>query len=176
MAALAFVSITALGKLTTVWIRFVAIGTSVVCYRSFEISAGMALDAANGRVFAFEREVRPRVIERRRENRLLPSKRRVTRVASLLECALVRIHAVAVRAVRKRESRVTRLSILIWCMTAFAKHIAMFSRQWKPCLRVIESFLADICRLPIRCRVAPRTIGSEPSLVLVFMARPTTRR
>ena len=77
-----------------VW--FVAIGAEIVRNRSFEIAVCVTLHTANLQVLSDQRKLRRRVIESDREGGLLPGGRVVTRVASLFECALMRVDTVAV--------------------------------------------------------------------------------
>lgn len=103
-----------LGELAIVWIGFVAIHTLLEGQRLLEISIGMALRAPHGDVFAFQRELRLRVVEvlvQRLGRNLLPTAGVVAGLTGLPgEAPAVRI-LVAVGALIKRDSGVLRLTI-----------------------------------------------------------------
>jgi len=129
VAALALATICSPGKLSRVRIGLVAIGTEIVRNRGLEIRVRMALHAPDLLVLSFQREVRLRVIEGGSEYRLLPCHRRVAGIASLFERTLVRIDSVAISAIGKRQSCVSRLTIFCRSMAALAEDVAMFSGQ-----------------------------------------------
>jgi len=72
-----FALVLSLCELASMWIGCVAIGTLCECDWFLEISTGMALDAADGNVFAEERELRLRVVELLVRGNLLPARGRV---------------------------------------------------------------------------------------------------
>lgn len=135
----------------------------------FEVGAQVTTLARDIDVLAQQRVLCLRVIERHFGVRLLPRKRCMTRVAALLEAALVRV-AMAIRAACKWQSSVTDLSIRPRRMAALAQNVAMLARQRIACLRVIEPLLVNHRDLPIRRRVAPGTLAPQASLMFVFVA------
>ena len=78
--------------------------------------------------------------------------------------------SVTVGAVCERETRVARLPIGARGVATLAWDHAVRAGERIAGLRVVEVLAVDARRLPIDGRMAPRAIGSEAALVLVFMA------
>lgn len=176
MAALTPCANSALRELADMRISLMAVCTEFVRDRRLEVAVSMALHASDLLVFPFESKVSLRVIEGDCKSRLLPCRRRMAGIASLFERALVRIDAVAISAIRKRQPRIPELTILSGSMAAFAKNVAVFTGQRETCLCVVKSFLADARGLPVSCGVALRAVLPEPPLMLVLMTGTATRR
>lgn len=96
VAALAFSCIAALRKLPAMRVRLMAVSAEIVWHRSFEVATCMALRASDLQVFSQQRKVCRGVVERERESGFLPGRCVVTRIASLRECALVRVYTMAI--------------------------------------------------------------------------------
>ncbi len=119
VAALAASAVGALRKLPAMRIRLVAV--SACCMRNgrLEISPLVARNAEHILMFAEQRESGLRVIELLGKLRFLESECRMARIATLLECAFVRVE-MAIGAILKAQSLVTRLSIRSGRVAAFA--------------------------------------------------------
>jgi len=120
MAAFATSTVRPFCKLAAVWIRLMAIHTGIVRNRRFEVSTLMTTQTGHLEVLSHQRIVRARVIESLSKGGFLPAKCVVAGTASLFECAVVRIFAVAIRARRKGQPRVPRLPVRSRGVTAFA--------------------------------------------------------
>ena len=92
----------------------------IVRNRGLEIAVRVALHTSDLLVLSFQSKVSLGVIERDCECRLLPRHSRVAGIAALFECASMRVDAVAISAIRKRQSRVPGLTVLRRSVTALA--------------------------------------------------------
>ena len=101
-------------------IGLMTVCAEIVCDRGLEIAVRVALHASDLLVLSFQSKVGLGVIERECECRLLPGHRRMTGIASLFERAFMGIDAVAINAIRKRQSRVPGLTVLRRSVTALA--------------------------------------------------------
>jgi hypothetical protein len=93
----------------------------------------------------------------------------------LLECAFVRI-SVACAACRECNAGVPRSPLSSCGVAFFATHLSMHTGERKPSLRVVESLLIESRSIPTLGGVTPRTISSQPALVLVFVTCGASRR
>ena len=94
MAGGALYAARTLGKLAVVRIGLVTIHALLEYQWLLKVSVGVALGAIHGLVLAFERKLGFGVVEALvdgRERNLLPSARRVTRLAALREAAVMRV-------------------------------------------------------------------------------------
>ncbi len=128
VTALALATISALGKLSTVRIRLMAISAKCMRYRTLEISRFVARQATHFAMLAQQRVLRLRVIKSRYKRCLHPATRAVATIATLLELTLVHI-VVARRAISKLQSCVSRLSIAAWRMALRTRRRLVHPRQ-----------------------------------------------
>lgn len=142
VAAFATAAISALGELPLVRIGLVAVSAGVMRNRRFEIAALVTAYARNIDMLALQREVCFGVVEFLGEARLLPGGCGVARVATLLECPLVRV-PMAVGAVCELEPGVARLVISAGRVTALAKYVAMLAGERKLGFGMVEILAID---------------------------------
>lgn len=129
MASRAFAPIRRFRELSLVGIGLVAVGTLREGNRLLEITAAMTLNAAHRSVFPEQRELGLRVIEFfvQAGRKLLPSAGVVTGLATLRKSAVVWI-AMAIRALAKRNARVTRLVVRTRRVALLACHLDVHAR------------------------------------------------
>lgn len=102
-----------------------------------------------------------------RSRDLLPTRCRVTRLAGLLEAAVMNI-SVAVGALAKGNPCVSRFTLRVQRMAFLTSDLGVKPRQRIARLRVVE-FLDGADRFPIREIVALLAIRAQPSLVRIFV-------
>lgn len=135
----------------------------------FEIAVHVTGRAINRLVFALQRIFRLGVVKVLFQTLgdLLPTQGRMAGRTCLLDSAMMRI-LVAVIALAKRKSLVSRLVVRPGCMALLALHLLVLSGQRVPRFRMIER-RRDV--LPVIEVVAGFALRPETSLVKIFVAR-----
>lgn len=170
MAGGAFSSSGTFGELSIVRIGLVAIHALREHERLFEVSIGMALEALNSRVLAFQWKLRLRMVEvliQRLRGNLLPPACVVAGLAGLrCEASAVGIF-VAVRALIEGNARILRLAVTPRRMALRALYLRVQSRQRITRLGMIE--LLDVDFFPaveVVALLAGRTKTSFMSILM----------
>lgn len=130
MTSGALAAIRTLRELSLVGIGLVAVGALRERNRFFEITATVALDAADHGVFSHQWELGFRVIEFLAQtcSKFLPSAGVVAGLASLRKGAVVRI-AMAIRALAERNAGVTRFVVRTGRVALLASDLHMQAGQ-----------------------------------------------
>ena len=107
-----------------------------------------------------------------RSRDFFPARSRMARLAGLLEAAVMDIR-MAVSALAKRDSCVTRLSVRTWRVAFLARDLRMHSCQRIARLGMVE-LLDRADRFPVGEVVALLAIGPQPALMRIFVTAGTS--
>jgi hypothetical protein len=170
VASGALAGVRAFGELSVMRVWFVAINALVECDRLLEVCLRVAFDALHLLVFSEQGVFGFRVIEVLAEagGHLFPSGGRVTRLASLLEAAVVNV-GMAIGALGERKSGISWLAVRASRMAFLALHLGVQTGERIACLGVVE-LLDGGERFPVGEVVALLAICAEPPLVRILVA------
>ena len=125
------------------------VGTLVVWNRRFEIPAHVTAQTLNLGVFPQQRETGLCVIERLSKARSLPRRRCMAGLATLFERSVVGV-AMTIGATGEWQPCVSSLAIWARGVAALTLHLLVGAGEWILRPGMIECFLVDARRLPIR--------------------------
>lgn len=174
VAAFAAAAVGALGELTVVRIRLVAVGAEIVSDGGLEVGATMALLATYFQVFSQQRVLRFRVVEIGAERvRLFPAGDVVAVFAGLAGKGGAMRIGVAGGAAVELESDIFGRAVLLGCVALGAGNTDVRSPQGELGLAVVEGRARG---LPVGCVVALQAVGAELAAMLIFVTRDAVAR
>jgi hypothetical protein len=158
------------GELAIVWIRLMAVRTSLESNCLLEVSTLVATLALNLRMLANQGELGLRMVEVNGRGRLLPALRGVARFAALLEASAMRI-GMAGSAVLKLQTDILDRAVKTRLMAELTRHLTMCAGQPIVSLGMVEG----LGGFPRGRTVALQAVRSQLTLVHVNVATRAVR-